>query len=589
MRMSYVRIRNFKTIKDVEFEIREGCLVLVGENNVGKSNILSGLDMYFNHGRYNLELIKDAIFTAPGVTGFSILVTFEGLSRDEEDRYKTYTRGYSGKKKLEVSLRYSRKHGTWQHYSERRKRPMRVDMRDALLNEFAFQLIPAVRDPNQMLSFADSNLLKDLLATWTGTTAESSIALKKLQSGLEELDRKVLEPISVNLNKGLAALNPAIGYKLKVKEPDYQNIVNLFTVKFEERSIEKPAAQLGTGLQNSLIMGLFKAMIESTGKRVILAYEEPEAHLHPQAQRKFLQMVLQESKASDRGQIIYSTHSPFLISTKSVNDVLVVRKISRPSAKQKIETLAQQVSEDFIQSDLADKTDTLAHGFREALFARGVILVEGKSNENGLLTLAKRYNIRSALGAATPVDFNLMGITVLPMSGCGGIKVNSLTLREFGIPFMVICDRDALNRKTGTNNVTGRPIIDEQDFPGGNVLDILLKLGEPAAEIARIKDLIKAGKFLDAQEILLDKGIFVFESDSEIDAISAKNLPHFVNTCLGGTSKTIDQIIAAKDQKILKDEIKADQFFGKINIGSLTPQYARLMKDVSAFVEGVVD
>lgn len=46
MKLSRIRIQNYRSIKDTVFDFPEsGILVLVGENNAGKSNIIRAIDL----------------------------------------------------------------------------------------------------------------------------------------------------------------------------------------------------------------------------------------------------------------------------------------------------------------------------------------------------------------------------------------------------------------------------------------------------------------------------------------------------------------------------------------------------------------
>lgn len=63
MLLKKVSIKNFKSIKDIEFEFPESnILVLVGENNAGKSNIIRAIDVICGESWYGKEKLEDHDF-----------------------------------------------------------------------------------------------------------------------------------------------------------------------------------------------------------------------------------------------------------------------------------------------------------------------------------------------------------------------------------------------------------------------------------------------------------------------------------------------------------------------------------------------
>src|SRR5690554_4269812 len=60
MKLSKIQISNFKSIKELTIEFPEsGILVLVGENNAGKSNIIRAIDAICGDSWYGREKLED--------------------------------------------------------------------------------------------------------------------------------------------------------------------------------------------------------------------------------------------------------------------------------------------------------------------------------------------------------------------------------------------------------------------------------------------------------------------------------------------------------------------------------------------------
>lgn len=89
-----------------------------------------------------------------------------------------------------------------------------------------------------------------------------------------------------------------------------------------------PIGRHGHGVQSLAIIFLFRAFVENAlaassheDAEPILALEEPEAHLHPQACR-----ALWEAVSALPGQKIITTHSPFFVQNVPFADIVILRR-----------------------------------------------------------------------------------------------------------------------------------------------------------------------------------------------------------------------------------------------------------------------
>lgn len=94
----------------------------------------------------------------------------------------------------------------------------------------------------------------------------------------------------------LSLLEPFSSAFLAVREDD------------EVRQI--PTRGLGSGVELILALLLQRLLSDSAKGDKILLIDEPEMHLHPSAQRKLAELLLDEAKSS---QVIVSSHSPYML------------------------------------------------------------------------------------------------------------------------------------------------------------------------------------------------------------------------------------------------------------------------------------
>ena len=160
-----------------------------------------------------------------------------------------------------------------------------------------------------------------------------------------------------------------------------------------------------------------------------LLIEEPEAHLHAQRQLRLIQS-LQEEASIGSCQIIITTHSPLLASVVDLNHVILMYKAT-PFSLSKEYTMLDENDYYYLNRYL-DATKA------NLFFARGVLIVEGPSEELLLPTIAKIIKR----------EFTSYGVSIVNVRGIGLRRFARIFQRkdEKGIPIPVACitDRDIL-------------------------------------------------------------------------------------------------------------------------------------------------
>lgn len=84
---------------------------------------------------------------------------------------------------------------------------------------------------------------------------------------------------------------------------------SFFALKNEDELKQINTKDLGSGVEMILTLLLLKNIAGESKGSIIYLIDEPELHLHPKAQEKLLELLLEESKDK---QIFLSTHSPYL-------------------------------------------------------------------------------------------------------------------------------------------------------------------------------------------------------------------------------------------------------------------------------------
>ncbi|GAH39609.1 unnamed protein product, partial [marine sediment metagenome] len=148
---------------------------------------------------------------------------------------------------------------------------------------------------------------------------------KSLSEELERLNAELLkadprlEQVVTSLGEVQTIMEPVVGQStsiqaLPIKPWDLMSKSQV-VMKARGTEIDFPLSRYGQGMQSLAVLFLFQAYLQVFLKpafhpetEAILALEEPEAHLHPQATR-----ALAANLDKVKGQKIISSHSPYFI------------------------------------------------------------------------------------------------------------------------------------------------------------------------------------------------------------------------------------------------------------------------------------
>lgn len=183
---------------------------------------------------------------------------------------------------------------------------------------------------------------------------------------------------------------------------------------------------------------------------VILTMEEPEAHLHPQAQQKLYSQI-----SSFSGQKIISTHSPSIVSQADLGDLIHFEK-------KQGKTIAYKFDKDKYDAEEINriKREVVAsHG--ELLFSRAIVLCEGITEEQALPVFFEAY---------FGFDPSFFGVSIIGLGGQNYKTFLSL-IRDFNIEWFIFSDGETKTKRTVNNALTEVFNKGTEDFTNVIILD----------------------------------------------------------------------------------------------------------------------
>jgi len=223
---------------------------------------------------------------------------------------------------------------------------------------------------------------------------------------------------------------------------------------------------------------------------LILAIEEPEAHLHPHLQRVLFRYFLRRNHA-----VLVSSHSPHIASVAPIKSLVVLTKEGTKGTQGY--AASRLDLEEWEEHDLERYFDVTK---AEMTFAKGVILVEGIAEQFLIPSFAQKIRLDGER-----VELDRFGISVCPVYGTDfGPYVKLIGEDGLNIPFVVITDGDATVRSGGGASYRGLT-------RGASLLASDKR--KPVAEA------MEAEKWSVALQQLAKAGIFVGTTTLEIEII----------------------------------------------------------------------
>lgn len=154
----------------------------------------------------------------------------------------------------------------------------------------------------------------------------------------------------------------------------------------------------------------------------MMALEEPEAHLHPQAQRAVFEQIKRMP-----GQRIISTHSPYICSQSEVAHMRHFSKLGEETRVSRIDTGTTKLTSEDLRKIKRHVMNTRG----DILFARALLLFEGDTEEQALPDFAEKH------WKTHPND---LGYSFVGVGGYGNYLPFLRMAESFSIPWFIFSD-----------------------------------------------------------------------------------------------------------------------------------------------------
>lgn len=490
VQIDVIRICGFRGIANIEITLPR-VTVLLGQNNAGKTSVIKALQLAIgDYSRYLSD--EDFHIGSDGkrqdyITVDIRLIPVKGDSRAREFS-EEWQQEFGAKIQAEadgkqyVAIRTIAKpdrvkggyiidryemeswpeHAGWEKVGFKKKLGKRLE-------SVPFIPIDAQRDIHTELkeksSFVgrvlssveyndkDVTELERMVAEINKEAINKSEPLKRLKTHLDNLNQSFE-------GSGQTELTP---FPKKIRD-----LSKRFSVNFGESDKSSFSMEYhGMGTRSWASMLTVKAFTELLAKNheeqaepffPIMAAEEPEAHLHPNAQRTLYRQLIDVP-----GQVIISTHSPYIAGLAELHEI---RYLSKPDNLVKV----YQLRAEFENDDLRKLKREVVHSRGELLFSKAIVLSEGETEEQALPELFESYT------GTHPVT---LGINFVGVNGSGAkYRPFFILAKDLNIPVFIFSDGEEQTVKElkknyekifGPTDIKKAPnitILDGTDFEG---------------------------------------------------------------------------------------------------------------------------
>jgi putative ATP-dependent endonuclease of the OLD family len=465
VRIVRIHIENFRGISLADIYLN-GTSVFLGDNNTGKSTVFEAIELAIGADRLSrMQAIDEHDFHGGRylVEGdqprkIVIEVVIAGLDEDSHSRFRnnlefwcTADRALLGagdvagaaQQGIEPAVRirfegaYDPENDefiskTWFAIPRLDDGTPISECRSGDKREFGFLHLRALRTGSRALSMERGSLLDVILKTYDVRTQMWEGLLGRLRHldvvGENDAEFGVILTAIRDAMREIVPGEWADAPHLRVSEltrEDLRRVLKSFLATGVQ-GYAAPFQHQGSGTINALVLAMLGLIAQRRKGRVIFAMEEPELSLPPHVQKRVVDKV--RSLAS---QALFTSHSPYVIEQFPPNEMAVVMR--SPAG-------VLQVTNVVLPENLKLKIfrDGLRTRFCEALLARRVIVMEGKTELVAYSAVARRA---AELDPANYQRLDTLGWVPFDATGQSGVASFAAFFRLFGKTVATIFDQ----------------------------------------------------------------------------------------------------------------------------------------------------
>ena len=397
MKISKVTINNFRSIKSAVFNFND-FNVFVGQNNSGKTNLFEAVEWFFK-GLSKGKSMKDLHPNRNTSKEISVEIEFEGAQHGAENM-----RNEANKTKMLNVLGGSDTLSVKRTSTDPTKRKLTIGGVvlaknpagfDKAFNDFLpkFEYIHTKQYFDEVAKYSSKTPVGIMLSSVLEEILQDDPQYSAFRSKFDELfdDEgsavkvefdKLGNSVKTHLEKQFAECTKV---SFEVTSPEFDDLLKNFQTRVDD-GVETYASEKGDGMQRALMLAIIQAYAEyrknrdDVGKSFLFFIDEAELHLHPKAQRKLKNVLLELCKELD--QVFINTHSSvFVADEHSAQKIFKVEKEDSVTSFKPVDT----IDKPYVVFEL------LGGSPADLLLPHNFLIVEGPSEVELLTRVIRRF------------------------------------------------------------------------------------------------------------------------------------------------------------------------------------------------------
>ena len=495
MRLVEFSVTNFRSITRAYKIPFKDITILVGKNNEGKSNLLNALNICMKilerhanskaHRVYVLDQDRehdyiwkrDYPISLQGskrakLTEFRL--EFE-LNSNEQEEFKKETGSYlNGSLPILITIDKDSKpnisvvkSGKGSNYLNKKS----SKIAGYIGRKIYFNYIPAIRTGETFLDVIDDALNEELLSI------ENDSRYLEALNTIKELQKPIIDKLSGTIKSSLSEFIPNIkNVEIKLNDSSRRFRMRKSYNVYIDDGYKTDISLKGDGVKSLSALGMLKNISKVNGMYSLIAIEEPESHLHPEAIHILKDKIY---GLKDTNQVIISSHNPLFVDRENVSNNVIVNSGSATIAKN-IKTVRDILG--------VKASDNLTN-------SNFVLVVEGEEDLISLKPLLSHFSTDLAKA------FKNNHIIIDKLGGAGNLSYKLSSLRSMLCNYHVLLDND-LAGKEAFNKAERDKLIDMKNVTYINCNGLVESEFENCLNLSLYKDKVeeKYGLTLDHPE-----------------------------------------------------------------------------------------
>lgn len=335
MKLVSFSVTNYRSITTAHKINLQNATVLVGKNNEGKSNLLTALSIamtsmmeqagrhsprFINSRRHSLYLWeRDFPIQFQGrKSGLESIFRLNFLLEGEEQQDFIKQTGLRCNELIPIEIKYGRDATPRFSVPKRGSGSFNTKSEEVIAficSHISFNYIQAVRTDKMALEVIEGIIYKELYRLSGNEDYKKALDVinsfhTEIYNGISE---RIINPLKEFLPQ-LQSIKIIEHYSRMPYDHHYKDLDVIIDDGTPTSIVNK-----GDGIKSLLTLALLKE-VQSTGASII-AIEEPESHLHPEAIHSLVRVI---NGIAEHHQVIISTHNPLFVQRNNVDQNIII-------------------------------------------------------------------------------------------------------------------------------------------------------------------------------------------------------------------------------------------------------------------------